>query len=127
MGAAPNDEELNSYLEAYFGDRLGEVQRTLAISNLRQTQEKGRRSAWLDDIGLFFNGLFAADDSIVGRNSTEAALMVEASNIVSLLDKSTEEMDSVLEGLSGGFVKPAPGGGTFSCTYLKSVYFRFSY
>lgn len=37
-------------------------------------------------------------------------LMEEATSIVRLLARSTEEIDSLVQGLAGGYIRPAPGG-----------------
>jgi magnesium chelatase subunit H len=111
LGAVPKDEELNSYLEAYFGDRLNENQRAVVISNIHRSLEKEHGMAWFDSIASYVRGLLGKDDSTMASKSPEEVLLDEASTVASLLVKSTEEMDSVLEGLDGGFIKPAPGGG----------------
>lgn len=117
----PKDEELNSYLEAYFGDRLQEDQRALVISKLHQSREKEPATAWFDNIASFVSRFLGTEDSTAASKSPEETLIDEATNVASLLVQSTEEMDSVLEGLDGGFIKPAPGGG--KCISVDSVCF----
>lgn len=111
MGAVPKDEELNSYLEAYYGDRLNEDQRGFVISKIHRSLDKKHDQSWLDSVASFVKKLIGFDDSTVTIMSPEDVLLSDASNVASLLLKSTEEMDSVLTGLDGGFIKPTPGGG----------------
>lgn len=108
FGKEPTDEELDSYLEAYFGERLSEEQRREIIAKWRESGKdvhSGR--SFLNQI-LSFLGI----DSVKTKEATpsEDPVVNEASAIVSLLGKSTEEIDSVIQGLDGGYIKPAPGG-----------------
>ena len=126
LGAIPNDEELNSYLEAYYGDRLNEDQRALIISKTHESLEEEHGKTWFDSVASFVKGLIGNDDSTMVSKSPEDVLLNEASNVASLLVKSTEEMDSVLQGLDGGFIKPAPGGGkcfVFDYVLVRSAIF----
>jgi len=119
LGASPKDTELNSYLEAYFGDRLSEEQRSHVISETHRALAKENHvpSAFGDFLS-FLGGLLGTKDS-VSHKSTAGAITDEASSVASLLAKSTEEMDSIVQGLDGGYIKPAPGGGksihSFAC------------
>ena len=113
FGCAPSDEELDSYLEAYFGDRISSEQRQVAISEARRAQEKGSKKPNLfDRVVETWQRAFQGepDSEITESTLEESRLTHEASNIANLLSRSTEEIDSVLHGLDGGYVKPAPGG-----------------
>lgn len=67
-------------------------------------------SFWSDEIAALLGRVFASGDS--SKVSTvEDILLNEAQSIASLLAKSTEELTSVVAGLDGGYIKPAPGGG----------------
>jgi cobalamin biosynthesis Mg chelatase CobN len=46
---------------------------------------------------------------------------VEANSVAKLLIQSTEEMTSVVAGLNGGYIKPAPGGGKFIIPSLQCI------
>jgi len=104
FGSMPTDKELDSYLEAYFGDRLTEEQRRNAIST------------WHSSAGQMRSG---------GRNLLEQAITFvqgeefwapksgvtdQASHIVSLLSRSTEELHSLVNGLNGGYIEAKAGG-----------------
>jgi len=108
FGAVPTDEELDSYLEAYFGERLSEEHRQIAISTWKDSNQKdgmdGRN--FLEQIISFFQG----EQHNTEPKSNEEVLLEEASTIVSLLGRSSEEIDSLVKGLDGGYINPAPGG-----------------
>jgi magnesium chelatase subunit H len=108
LGLNPSDEELNSYLEAYFGDKLSEQHRDEVIRKWRKDQVRANSSAgflysflsWLISLGSPEEETILSEDSAIQ----------EATEIVSLLSKSNEEVHSVLTGLDGGYIKPGPGG-----------------
>lgn len=111
FGSHPSDEQLLSYLQAYFGDRLTEDECRQVISEFRKTKSVS------SDAGGAFGGfisflqdLFGAADARSGQKTGEGELMEEASRIVALLDRSSEELDSIVTGLDGGYIRPAPGG-----------------
>jgi magnesium chelatase subunit H len=110
FGAEPTDDGLNSYLEAYFGERLDKDQRELVIANLRQSREKKEKATWFDNIVTLMEDFFRGSDS-PNTESAKVNVHQEANSIASLLSQSTEELTSLLEGLDGGYIKPAPGGG----------------
>lgn len=56
------------------------------------------------------NLLRAPDNSEVEKKSELESTLDEAMLITKLLDQSTEEMDSLIVGLDGGYIKPKPGG-----------------
>jgi magnesium chelatase subunit H len=111
LGAVPKDKELDSYLEAYFGDRLSADLRGLVISELHKSlKKKDRRKGPFDEFVSFLGDLFGKQDSQPSPNTPSDDIFDEASKVASLLMRSTEEMDSIVEGLDGGYIKPAPGG-----------------
>lgn len=114
LGDPPRDEELKSYLNAYFGEKLTEEECEEVIQQWHKTKEgtNGEYSV----LGGFFSFL----NGLLGQSSAEAAdgdegqvdssLQKDASEIVRLLSASTEEMDSILNALDGGYVPAKPGG-----------------
>jgi magnesium chelatase subunit H len=108
LGSAPTDEALLSYLDAYFGDKLSEEDAREVVSQWRKQEEKPKRQ----DRGDFLNFL----QTVFGRKQavdSEAkghSVAQDASHIVSLLSRTTEEMDSIVNALDGGFVQAGPGG-----------------
>ncbi|MEL4897251.1 magnesium chelatase subunit H [Crocosphaera sp. Alani8] len=86
LGEIPSQEQLDSYLEAYFGDKLTDKERK-AISS---------ESPELQYILELANG----------RSET----IQEAIYIKDLLKQTSEEMTNLLRGLNGEYIPPAPGG-----------------
>ena len=86
LGEPPNAEQLESYLEAYFGEQLSPTERT-AIATRNQS----------DDYLLSFAN---------GRSETLKA----AFQIRDLLQQNTDELTNLLRGLNGEYILPAPGG-----------------
>ena len=114
LGSAPTDEELLSYLQAYFGDSLSEHDcrqaiESYKISNVEDTNISDFWKPFRDFAKKYF-GLNINADSTKESSVEGDSKFAEAKNIVSLLSKNVEELDGVLSALDGGFVKPAPGG-----------------
>ncbi|ACK68018.1 magnesium chelatase, H subunit [Rippkaea orientalis PCC 8801] len=86
LGEIPNEEQLDSYLEAYFGDRLLEKERRAIASESPELQY--------------------VLESANGRSE----IIQEAINIRELLKQTTEELTNLLRGLNGEYIPPAPGG-----------------
>ena len=125
FGAAPTDDDLDAYLEAYFGDRLSKAHRNIVISNLRKSNEAAKTGTlWYDDLVTFVQSIFGLDNSQQDSTTGEDNLLTEAQSITSLLIQSTEELTSVVAGLNGGYIKPAPGGGknTFWCLWFFNFF-----
>jgi magnesium chelatase subunit H len=80
FGEAPDAEELQSYLKAYFGDRLSE-----------------------DMINSVCNGSF--DSAQSSDSEIQIALQIKA-----LLNQTPDELTNLLRGLNGEYIPPAPGG-----------------
>ncbi|NET00381.1 MAG: magnesium chelatase subunit H [Sphaerospermopsis sp. SIO1G1] len=82
LGEAPNEEELNSYLDAFFGEekRVNEPRRH---EGSEEREEEERR---------------------------EKERREEEGVITGLLSQSTDELTNLLRGLNGEFIPPAPGG-----------------
>jgi len=113
FGKAPTEEEMVSYLEAYFGDRLPPEDCRQVVTKFFESsaETKDGDDVWSSMVS-FVRGLFDAnaENQHELAKSDEDVLIDEATTIVRLLARSTEEVDSVLVGLSGGYIKPAPGG-----------------
>ncbi len=110
LGSPPTDDEMLSYLQAYFGDSLDENDCRKAIEAHKKhiAEHDGMPSFWtsLQEFATKYFGLSFAGDSDEASSNT----FTEAKDVVSLLSANTEELDSVLSALDGGYVKPAPGG-----------------
>ena len=85
LGEPPNSEEMTSYLEAYFGDRLSLGQVKTIVSQT-STGKIPVPQEGLD--GVFEEGLLVRD----------------------LLWQTTDELTNLLRSLNGEYILPAPGG-----------------
>jgi len=121
LGGLPTDDELASYLDAYFGDKLSQADREKVISafHTASSQQQGKSNLfssfvdWLSNFASEFTNDFALGKSTNDNNEesdSSMQLLNEASDIVSLLSRNTEELDSVMTALNGGYVPPKPGG-----------------
>ncbi|MGK7947553.1 MAG: magnesium chelatase subunit H [Xenococcaceae cyanobacterium] len=88
LGEAPSQENLRSYLEAYFGDELPAD----LIDNI--VSPKDAETQTLLEI----------------KYKSYADKIEEAENIGDLLAQNTEELTNLLRGLNGEYIPPAPGG-----------------
>ena len=86
LGEIPNQEQLDSYLEAYFGENLTERERKAITSESPELQY--------------------ILESANGRSET----IQEAIYIRDLLKQTPEELINLLRGLNGEYIPPAPGG-----------------
>ncbi|CCQ64378.1 magnesium chelatase subunit H [Crocosphaera watsonii] len=86
LGEIPNQEQLDSYLEAYFGENLTERERKAITSESPELQY--------------------ILESANGRSET----IQEAIYIRDLLKQTPEELSNLLRGLNGEYIPPAPGG-----------------
>ncbi|NQZ62743.1 magnesium chelatase subunit H, partial [Crocosphaera sp.] len=86
LGEIPNQEQLDSYLEAYFGEKLTERERKAITSESPELQY--------------------ILESANGRSET----IQEAIYIRDLLKRTPEELTNLLRGLNGEYIPPAPGG-----------------
>jgi magnesium chelatase subunit H len=84
LGESPNSEEMESYLEAYFGERLSQEQVKAIVS---QTSTD-KMPVPQERCGVFEEGLVVRD----------------------LLLQTTDELTNLLRGLNGEYILPAPGG-----------------
>ncbi|MEG4530879.1 magnesium chelatase subunit H [Microcoleus sp. D2_18a_D3] len=90
LGEPPNSEEMTSYLEAYFGDKLSQEQvRELVFEENEPQRRRGRTEEEEEGFGeVFEEGLLVRD----------------------LLLQTTDELTNLLRGLNGEYILPAPGG-----------------
>ncbi|MGB7247510.1 MAG: magnesium chelatase subunit H [Phormidesmis sp.] len=88
LGAAPTDEQLDSYLQAYFGDRYSE--------NLQAAMSQSLAMAR----GVQYVHMIEADPQLL-----EEALLIR-----DRLLQTPDELTNLLRGLNGEYILPAPGG-----------------
>ena len=110
LGSLPTNSELLSYLEAYYGDRMSTADFRLVISKWSESNtEQTGTSHMLGNISSFLQSIFSLKKPI-DKKAPEDLLSDEAAMIVSRLAQSTDEIDSIVGGLNGGYIPPAPGG-----------------
>jgi len=115
FGSGPDEEQLTSYLEAYFGERLSRDDLNRVVTKLRGSrQETASNRGIIENVFSNLKALIQpwdhhADNAIDGER-TSSPVVDEAMQIAALLDRSTEELDSIVTGLDGGYILPAPGG-----------------
>lgn len=117
LGSEPTEKELGSYLNAYFKDKLSEDEikdviasvQTKPVTRLTHDAWWHSITSWLQEFPKNFMGDVAPSTDITNITMKDD-LKKEATAIVTLLSKNTEELDSVINALNGGYVLPAPGG-----------------
>ena len=107
LGSQPSDAELQSYLQAYFGESLSKNDCQRAVDSLKEEYHEIR---WWEKIQNFLQEKLGWEESIQEVDNSKENNYKEAKNIVSLLSRNTEELESLVCALDGGYVKPAPGG-----------------
>lgn len=85
LGEPPNTEEMTSYLEAYFGERLSQEQVQIIVLQASTGKIPVPQEGF---DGVFEEGLLVRD----------------------LLLQTTDELTNLLRGLNGEYILPAPGG-----------------
>ncbi|MGK7943727.1 MAG: magnesium chelatase subunit H [Microcystaceae cyanobacterium] len=86
LGESPNEEGLNSYLEAYFEEQLSDKERKAIVTQDHDLQY------------------------IIESANGRSGVIQEALKIRDLLQQNTQELDNLLRGLNGEYIAPAPGG-----------------
>lgn len=112
FGSAPSEDEIVSYLKAYYGDDISDDDVAKALEEYRERTAKADvvdvTTNWFSSILQWFQGLDGSSSSDV--SSSHDSKVSAAANIAQLLHRSTEELDAVLTALDGGYVLPNPGG-----------------
>ena len=92
LGDAPNEEQLQSYLEAYFDGELSEdeIEEIIFADADNEGQSRGER--------------------LSPRDKSLSPKLKEAAKIRDLLAQNTDEITNLLRGLNGEYIPPAPGG-----------------
>ena len=95
LGEKPSQEELRSYLEAYFDGELSDDEIEGIVS---------RRGATLKDTATHKTQRGTENDSVL------LSKFEEGERIRDLLVHNSDEMTNLLRGLNGEYIPPAPGG-----------------
>jgi magnesium chelatase subunit H len=122
LGKIPSKDDMHSYLEAYFGDRLPEATRTKLIDEWDEVAHSPHQNK-KDKLSSFMHKVQAAFKAVVGSGENDnneeidpikaeqqQLVQDEASLILSRLEQTTDEVDNLLLGLDGGYIPPQPGG-----------------
>lgn len=109
LGDAPTNEELLAYIEAYFGDGMKGHDPLDLVHNW----QKRKKDSSLDNplsnfVNFIFDGFSGSTRNDQGHE--EPSIINDSFEILDLLNSTTEEMDSVIRGLDGGYIAAAPGG-----------------
>jgi magnesium chelatase subunit H len=106
LGQPPDQEQRLAYLKAYVGPALPE-KLLEAISRLPPAiDEAGLRSQAAELEQLHRDSI----DAAAAAGADQSILLLEALRVCQLLERSTEEIDHLLDGLGGQYIPPAPGG-----------------
>ena len=92
LGAPPTPAALTAYLTAYFQERLPPSAANIIAGG-----------ASLEAARASLEAAFAASEGA-------SDVIAEAVNIRDLLARANEELDAIVAGLSGEYIRPAPGG-----------------
>lgn len=106
LGKDPSEEELDSYLNAYFGDRIDEKSLHEAYQKYLKESEQGSPTI-LDNIVQGLKAMFGIESE---ESFAHDGVVNEASSIIHALKQSHQELGSLITGLDGGYIRPKPGG-----------------
>ncbi len=117
LGSAPSDEELKSYLSAYYGDKLTDEEFTKVVSEAHSkfdhhdsTSFSGKFFHFVHDLLNKFKIIHREEEKAGDVIADQESKLKEAIDIAMLLMRNTEEIDYIINALSGGYVPSAPGG-----------------
>ncbi|KAG7350999.1 cobaltochelatase [Nitzschia inconspicua] len=109
LGEAPTEDEIKTYLEAYYGDAMTENDINTALKEFKARAKTSTSDANQD----WWNALLTWikwDDASTKSHTPHQNIISEATEVASLLHRSTEELDAIVTALDGGYVLPNPGG-----------------
>lgn len=117
LGQPPDAEQRLGYLRAYLGAALPEAL-LAAISQLTPANDEQGLRAQVEELERLqpISGDSAGAPGPGGPGSGDVAgadrseRVLEALRVCQLLERSTEELDHLLNGLAGQYIPPAPGG-----------------
>jgi magnesium chelatase subunit H len=112
FGDAPTEDEIVSYLKAYYGDTISDDDVADALEEYRKRIDKADgangTTDWFSSIIQWFQGSDNSSSATV--SSAHDDTVSAAATIAHLLHRSTEELDAVITALDGGYVLPNSGG-----------------
>ncbi|KAL3920968.1 MAG: hypothetical protein SGILL_002998 [Bacillariaceae sp.] len=110
LGAAPTEDEMKTYLGAYYGDDITEDEISEALEEYKRQANADDSASPLDWWSSFLDWFGGTETSEDTEASVHSLKVCDAANIATLLHRSTEEVDAVVTALDGGYVLPNPGG-----------------
>jgi len=116
LGRVPSRDDMNSYLEAYFGERLSEERRDRLLDEWEIAKQVNKAESSsngvLQMVQNVMRTIFQSNEPQINQEqlSEEQALEEEACIILSKLEQTTNEVENLLVGLDGGYIPPQPGG-----------------
>ena len=114
LGKPPTDDAMGSYLRAYFGDRMSddEIDRIIFKWHQDNAQKVSSDENLFVSFFTWLNSLATGTEERHESDNAEGQPTVEkeAFDILSLLTRNTEELDSIINCLDGGYIPAAPGG-----------------
>ncbi|MFZ0407459.1 MAG: cobaltochelatase subunit CobN [Cyanobium sp.] len=106
LGQPPDPEQRLAYLKAYVGSELA-PELLEAISRLTPAADEPALRAQAAELERQDRGTGARGDAEATESS---ARLLDALRVCQLLERSSEEIDHLLDGLGGQYIPPAPGG-----------------
>ncbi|UNU26235.1 cobaltochelatase subunit CobN [Microcoleus vaginatus] len=115
LGEPPNSEEMTSYLEAYFGDRLSEEQVKAIVSQASTGKMPvPQTSTGKMPVPQASTGKMPVPQASTGKMPVPqegfGGVFEEGLLVRDLLLQTTDELTNLLRGLNGEYILPAPGG-----------------
>jgi magnesium chelatase subunit H len=105
LGSKPTADDLKSYLSAYFDDALTEEEYSVILNSKEGTAHEWTIIDFFIDLAQKFGLQFGTNEA-----EEHGTTVQTATEIVSLLNRNTEELEGILNLLDGGYIPPAPGG-----------------
>lgn len=106
LGQPPDPEQRLGYLKAYLGPALPE-ELLEAISRLTPASDEPGLRAQAAELERLHPGPIGQGEAEWAERSEP---VLQALRVCQLLERSTEELDHLLDGLGGQYIPPAPGG-----------------
>jgi magnesium chelatase subunit H len=108
LGSKPSNDDLKSYLSAFFDDALTEEEYEMVLHSAQIQNGDNKEWNFMDFFTDFGKRIGLQIESQEPDHNEQT--VQTAREIVSLLNRNTEELDGVLNLLNGGYLPPCPGG-----------------
>ena len=108
LGSKPSNDDLRSYLSAFFDDALTEEEYEIVLHSAEIQNGADKEWNFMDFLTDFGKTIGLQIESQEPDHNEQT--VQTAKEIVSLLNRNTEELDGILNLLDGGYLPPCPGG-----------------